>query len=96
MKAIAATGLMALLALPGAMAYVSTSDITGAVSPMVPPEAAEAWTQVPVLYLNDDGGLWQEANGIAGLQTGPVFDQEGNQVAGADAYIAGPSMLPGL
>lgn len=72
MKAILATGaLAALLALPGAMAYVSTGDATGTLAPYLPPEAGT----LPTFYVGDDGSLWQESNGCAGLQAEPGEDE---------------------
>lgn len=84
-KWIAMMAFAALVALPGAMAaYVSTGDFTdvvGTVSP-VPLDA-------PVYYLNDDGTVWQESNNFDGLQTDPIVDELGNQVAPADTNVDG-------
>ena len=58
MKAFVAIGtLAALLALPGAMAVVSTEGI-------LPAEFG-----APTYYVGDDNSVWQESNHCAGLQT---------------------------
>lgn len=85
-KLIAMMAFAGLLALPGAMAaYVSTGDLTGALGEIAPVPLDAA----PILYLNDDGSIWQESNGFDGLQTEEIVDELGNHLADADTNVAG-------
>lgn len=104
MKAILALGaLAALLALPTATAVISTGDQYEAFQAFVDafaPNTADL-SMLPVLYMDDNGNLWQESNGLEGLQTEetPV---EGAAPIAADTAIGGfgtiaiPSELPAL
>jgi hypothetical protein len=87
-KLIAIGALAVLLALPGAMAaeLVSTGIVTGPIASTVPGAGA-----MPIYYLADDGSLWQESNGLAGLQVQPLYDEQGNIVAEKDSYMFGAS-----
>lgn len=93
-KLVAMMAFAGLLALPGAMAaYVSTGDLTGAF-------AEATGVAIPVYYLNDDGTVWEETNGYAGLQTSPIVDELGNPLAPADtnaaAGVEAPGEVPGV
>lgn len=96
---LAIGGLAALLALPGALAYVSSADFTGPFAAIVPPEAGgDAFAQAfPIYYVNDDGTVWQESNGIAGLQTSPIIDEvTGEQIAAADTIVSPALGVPAM
>jgi hypothetical protein len=75
MKAFVAIGaLAALLALPSAMAVVSTDGIL----------PAEFGT--PVYYIVEDGSIWQESNSCIGLQTAAGVDEHCGEY-GADTNV---------
>jgi hypothetical protein len=97
MKAFVAMGaVLALLALPGAMAVVSSNDFTGPLGAAVEPLGmGDAFGALPIYYLNDDGSLWQESNSLAGLQTSAVFDENGVQIAGPDTLVSSTPGAPG-
>lgn len=95
MKAFVAMGaLVALLTVPGAMAVVSTNDLVGPVGAAAEPLGMGALVGAfPIFYLNDDGTVWQESNGISGLQTTAVHDVEtGVKIADPDTLV---SQAPG-
>jgi hypothetical protein len=91
---IAIGALAALLALPAAGAAISTQDIAGPILALDP--AGLALEAPAVLYLTEEGDVWQESNGYDGLQTSPIVDEEGHELAPADSFVAGASMLPAL
>lgn len=82
---LAMLALAGVLAVPGAIgAYVSTGDLTGALADVAPVPA-----DAPIFYFNDDGTIWQESNGLAGLQMEAITDELGNVIAQADTNVAG-------
>ena len=95
MKAILALGaLAALLALPSATAVISTADqyqVAQIFLDIVAPGSGDL-SALPILYIDDAGNVWQESNGLPGLQTGPTDDGNGGQI-GADAPVAGTASL---
>lgn len=95
MKAILALGtLAALLALPGAGATISTGDQYAAFQGFVDVLAPDTvdFGMLPVFYMDEGGNLWQESNGLPGLQTEetPV---EGGEPIGADTSVGGFGMI---
>jgi hypothetical protein len=96
MKAIlAAASIAALLALPAASAVISTADQYAAAEMIVDtlaPGTADL-SALPVVYVDDQGDLWQESNGLAGLQTEATASEDGEDIP-ADTFLGGFSSIP--
>ncbi|MCA1813195.1 MAG: hypothetical protein LC624_04495 [Halobacteriales archaeon] len=108
MHVIALAGLLAFMVAQPALAVISTQDqvdafdffVTGVSSvaaqagaPAVDPSILPA---LPQAYLDDRGNVWQETNGMPGLQTEHVVDQAGHELAPADSFVGGIDSLTGL
>lgn len=93
MKHIIALGALALLAVPVSMAasVVSTHDITS----QLPPEAQPIAQAPGSYYLADDGSIWMESNGVAGLQQAAFTDAAGRH-HDADTLVQGAPGMPAL
>jgi hypothetical protein len=99
MKSIIALGALALLAMPVSMAaaLVSTTDVTSA----LPAEAQPFTDAFGTYYVADDGSIWMESNGVAGLQQAAYSDDAGNHhdadtlISPAFGVPSAPA-LPGL
>lgn len=91
MKHIIALGALALLAMPVTMAaaVVSTNDVTS----QLPAEAQPVVAPLGTYYLADDGSVWMESNGIAGLQQAGFTDAQGAAHA-ADTLVQGAPAMP--
>jgi hypothetical protein len=89
---LAIAALAAVLALPGALAdEMSTGSVTDPLSTLLPAEAGS----FPVFYVADDGGVWQESNGCAGLQKDAGTSDSCADYA-ADAMVNGALGIPAL
>jgi hypothetical protein len=93
MKAIIAMGALALLFAPAALAavVVDTKDATS----QLPEDVRVVADGAGQYYLADDGTLWMESNGIAGLQQSAGTAQDGVDYA-ADTLIEGAPQLPAV
>ncbi|HEV8359345.1 MAG TPA: hypothetical protein VGR28_02710 [Candidatus Thermoplasmatota archaeon] len=89
---LAIAAFAAVLALPGALAdEISTGSVTDPLSTLLPPEAGA----MPVFYVTEDGSVWQESNGCAGLQTEAGSTDSCGDI-GADGMVNGPFGVPAL
>ena len=80
--------LAALSVVPSALAVFSTGDVTNPVAPLLPAEAGP----VPVFYATEDGTVYQESNGHDGLQSSPMTDENGVEIAPADSVVFTPAV----
>ncbi|MCA1814239.1 MAG: hypothetical protein LC624_09875 [Halobacteriales archaeon] len=96
MKHIIALGALALLAMPVSMAaaLVSTTDVTSA----LPSDAQPFADAIGTYYAADDGSIWMESNGVAGLQQAAYTDEQGHgHEADTLAFgIPAAPQMPGL
>jgi hypothetical protein len=102
---VALAGLLALSA--PALAVVSSQDQVDMLHALVAGTAQAAsgagagnvdpgpFPALPIAYEDDSGNVWQESNGVPGLQEQPVM-HDGQQVAPADSFVAGFASLGAL
>jgi hypothetical protein len=85
--------------MPGALAVISTNDQVAAITPLVDTLAGAAGAgpapspDLPTVYIDDAGNVWQESNGLPGLQDKPSMEQGKDWPA--DTFVAGWATLTG-
>ena len=107
MHVLALAGLVAFLAAQPAMAVISTQDQLDALHVVAdggaaivatlgaPDVGAPDMPDVPIAYLDDAGNIWEESNGVPGLQTHGFTDAAG-MAHGADDFVGGIGTLQHL